>query len=589
MKKIRVWIYIRVSTKEQAENGHWKDLQLAKIKKFIEYNFDKWYIFSEDLIYKDLGISWAKDDSNRPWLKKLKQDIKDKKIDAVVIYKLDRLARKTKILLELVDYFNMFNIPFISTIESIDTSSTTWKFFITILGAIWEMERDLLAEKWQEGIIAGLKKWIYTVWWNVAYWFERDSKIEMKLKIVKEEAKIVKYIFDLYVKERKSLNEISQILENKKILPKYDLTWKTRTNKKNYWKWSPTTISRMLSNKAYIWLLTLNKTEYVDNVKENNNWVIVNNKRRWKKDKDKHIILEIDNIIEAEIFHKAQELLVSNIFRNNNKNKAKIDHLFSSFIKCGICWSRYKWDKWKPNKDWIYKYYYRCWKTNKTKHWEDRCNNSQIRESELIENIYTEINRYFKNPKLIIKKYIEKSKDKENNKKYSKEVTLNTKLIDENLQNVEWLFDSLIKETNSTFKEIIERKINDIRKSIENLEKRNDELKKYITNNNQILEEKNSFEKYIQEYKWKKIEDFSLKEQKIILEKILKEIIINRDNVNVVLLFKDDEDFSKNEDIKKPEPNHNWLNSGCSIINGGSSGARTQDLILKRDLLYQLS
>jgi hypothetical protein len=48
-------------------------------------------------------------------------------------------------------------------------------------------------------------------------------------------------------------------------------------------------------------------------------------------------MLEIENIIEPEIFHKAQELLVTNIYRNNNNNKPKIDHLFSSFIKCGVC------------------------------------------------------------------------------------------------------------------------------------------------------------------------------------------------------------------------------------------------------------
>jgi DNA invertase Pin-like site-specific DNA recombinase len=43
----------------------------------------------------------------------------------VVVYKLDRLARKTTVLLDMVEFFNIYNVSFVSTVENIDTSSAT--------------------------------------------------------------------------------------------------------------------------------------------------------------------------------------------------------------------------------------------------------------------------------------------------------------------------------------------------------------------------------------------------------------------------------------------------------------------------------
>jgi len=125
-KKPNIWIYIRVSTLEQSKNWYGKDLQLTKIKKYIEYNSDQGYEYNEKLVYKDLWISWAKDDTDRPGLKRLKEDIKNGKIDVVVVYKLDRLARKTLLILETVEYFKIYNTTFVSTNENIDTHSATW-------------------------------------------------------------------------------------------------------------------------------------------------------------------------------------------------------------------------------------------------------------------------------------------------------------------------------------------------------------------------------------------------------------------------------------------------------------------------------
>jgi site-specific DNA recombinase len=63
----------------------------------------------------------------------MKEDIKNGKIQAVIVWKLDRLARNTKVLLGLIDFFNQYNIIFISANESIETATASGKFFLTVL------------------------------------------------------------------------------------------------------------------------------------------------------------------------------------------------------------------------------------------------------------------------------------------------------------------------------------------------------------------------------------------------------------------------------------------------------------------------
>ena len=583
MKNIRVWIYIRVSTKEQVKNGFGKDLQLTKIKKYIEYNFDKWYIFDEDLIYKDLWISGAKDETDRPWLNQLKQDIKNKKIDVVIVYKLDRLARKTKLILELIDYFKFYNVDFVSTNETIATDSPTGEFFLTILSAIGQMERDLITEKTIEWWIEWAKKWFFSTWWEPSFGFKKDTKTKNVI-IVAEEAEIVKEIFNLYVKESKSLNEISSILTSRKVQTSFDRKGKTRKNKSNYWKWNSTCISKILSNEAYIWLYWLNKSKNEYYVTTDETWREIKKKKRVQREKEEWIALEIENTIEVEIFEKAQAKLKTNKFRNNNNNKAIIDYLFSNLIRCWICGSNFRWEKWRANKEWIFNHAYRCSKSSYSKFKDKKCSNSQVRESELIDKIFIEINKFFKNPNLVVKQYLLKEKNNNKEDKYKKELEENNINIKKNLSNVEELFERLIQEENLEFKAIIQNKIDRNRSEIKHLENRNIEVREIVSNHKKVVEESKSFEKYLEEYKWQNIYSMTHKQQRAILEKVIKSIVILEDTIDVLFVFRDSED----EDVNKKHLSYKWKVFSC-FQNGGTSGARTQDLPLKRGLLYQLS
>ncbi len=140
-KKLRVVGYTRVSTLEQSREGISLDNQEHKIRAYAEL---------KDMELVEMIVEEGKSGKtmNRPGLQKIINLINKKQIDGVICYKLDRLTRKTRDLLYLIeDVFAKNDIQFISLNENIDTSSASGKFFLTVMGAMAQMERDLIAER----------------------------------------------------------------------------------------------------------------------------------------------------------------------------------------------------------------------------------------------------------------------------------------------------------------------------------------------------------------------------------------------------------------------------------------------------------
>lgn len=141
MRKLRVVGYTRVSTLEQSREGVSLDNQEHKIRAYADLK-------DMDLVEMIVEEGKSGKTLNRPGLQKLINFINTKQVDAVICYKLDRLTRKTRDLLYLIeDVFIKNSIQFISLNENIDTASATGKFFLTVMGAMAQMERDLIAER----------------------------------------------------------------------------------------------------------------------------------------------------------------------------------------------------------------------------------------------------------------------------------------------------------------------------------------------------------------------------------------------------------------------------------------------------------
>jgi len=132
--------YIRVSTEDQAREGVSLDNQESKIRAYADLNG----LELVDVI-KDEGVSGKTMD--RPGMNKINAAIKTGEIEAVIVYKLDRLSRKTIDILSTLDAWEKKNIAFHSITDKIDTKTAAGKFLLTILSALAQMERDLISER----------------------------------------------------------------------------------------------------------------------------------------------------------------------------------------------------------------------------------------------------------------------------------------------------------------------------------------------------------------------------------------------------------------------------------------------------------
>jgi len=138
---VKIAIYARVST----NNGQDPELQLRELREYCQRR--NWQIGQE---YVDVGISGAKE--KRPELDKLLSDAHRRRFDAVVVWRFDRFARSVSHLLRALESFRSQGIEFISLSEQVDTSTPTGKMVFTVLGAVAELERSLIAERVRAGL-----------------------------------------------------------------------------------------------------------------------------------------------------------------------------------------------------------------------------------------------------------------------------------------------------------------------------------------------------------------------------------------------------------------------------------------------------
>ena len=140
-KLTHVAVYARVST----HNGQDPAMQTRDVEEYCARR--GWQIVGR---YIDTGISGAKD--SRPELNRLMADAHRRRFDAVIVWKFDRFARSVSHLLRALETFKSLGIEFVSLSEQVDTSTPTGKMVFTVLGAVAELERSLIAERVRAGI-----------------------------------------------------------------------------------------------------------------------------------------------------------------------------------------------------------------------------------------------------------------------------------------------------------------------------------------------------------------------------------------------------------------------------------------------------
>lgn len=134
--------YLRVSTEEQRESGLGIAAQRTRVLGMAAAK--GWPV---PTIYADEGISGTKEPKDRPALAHLLADVAAGAVDAVIVLSCDRLARRTLLILGLVETFRRAGVALVSCKEQLDTTTPTGQFFLTITAGFAQLERDLAAER----------------------------------------------------------------------------------------------------------------------------------------------------------------------------------------------------------------------------------------------------------------------------------------------------------------------------------------------------------------------------------------------------------------------------------------------------------
>jgi DNA invertase Pin-like site-specific DNA recombinase len=143
-RRLRAALYARVSTQNHHQDP---EVQLRELREYCQRK--GWDITGE---YVDHGISGTKE--SRPELNRLMSDAADQKFDVVLVWKFDRFARSVPHLLKALETFQSQGIAFVAATEGIDTSTPTGRMVLIVVGAVAELERNLITER----IRAGLRK-----------------------------------------------------------------------------------------------------------------------------------------------------------------------------------------------------------------------------------------------------------------------------------------------------------------------------------------------------------------------------------------------------------------------------------------------
>ena len=147
-------------------------------------------------LYDDGGYSGGSID--RPALKKLLADIRSRAIDAVVVYKVDRLTRSLADFAKIVEIFDAAGVSFVSVTQQFNTTTSMGRLTLNVLLSFAQFEREVTGERIRDKIAASKQKGMWMGGW-VPIGYDRKDRT---LVVNEEEARTVRTIFELFLKLR---------------------------------------------------------------------------------------------------------------------------------------------------------------------------------------------------------------------------------------------------------------------------------------------------------------------------------------------------------------------------------------------------
>ena len=362
-KKVRCAIYTRKSSEEGLEQEfNSLDAQRLSAENYIASQIGKGWVLIPTH-YDDGGISGGT--LERPALKRLFQDIKENKIDCIVVYKADRLSRRLFDFTQIIELLDKHQVSFISVTESFNTSTASGRLMFGMIMSFAQYERELTGERIRDKFDASCKK---GMWMGGSIPIGYDLS-ERRLIINKSEAIIIKVLFKTFT-ETGSVTDTFRELNDQGFRTK---TWTSSSGKTRIGKrFNKSSVRSILTNYLYI-----GKINHKGNIHEGLH----------------------DAIIDEETWEKAQDLLKSKTptisIPNSRITQAP---LLKGILDCGVCGR--KMTPTYTNKGGKKYRYYIC--QSKFKGNNEQCEVGRIPANEAEELVTSQVLNILKKPEMII-------------------------------------------------------------------------------------------------------------------------------------------------------------------------------------------
>ena len=337
-------IYLRVSTEEQRE----------KHSISTQRQFGERYLALHNILiyswYPDDGVSGILPLDQRPEGARLLADARTGKIDTLYVYRLDRLGRDPRLILNAINEFESLGVQVKSMTEEFDTTNPIGRFLITVLGGVAGLERENTIERSIEGTnrLARQGAWLGGI---VPYGFRavgkgKDSRLVVSEQLIPgfawSEVEVVRRMYYMAADEQKSCQVIADYLHALGIPPTHNYDEhdpsRGKRQKATASRWSAGHVRNMLTSTTYKGIHRYG--------------------RRTKKERT-IFEREVPAIVGIDQWERAQQVLHDHMLFDPHGTAAPHSYLLRGLIKCGLCGLTYIGMHYPPYKD-TERIYYAC-------------------------------------------------------------------------------------------------------------------------------------------------------------------------------------------------------------------------------------
>ncbi len=382
-----VGIYLRVSTEEQRERQ-----SIATQREFGE-RYCQLHNLSVHRLYADDGVSGTVPLELRPDGSQILSDARGGKFDQLLVYKLDRLGRETRLILNAVAELEKLGVRIRSMTEEFDTGTATGRLMLTMLSGFASHEREVIRERSLASTnrVAESGAWLGGI---VPYGYRKlGDKAAARLGISDEpipgmemsEADVIRMIFNMAAVEHTSCRKIADHLNRLGVPCAYARDGRSVLRGKRKQRtsgfWHPGRIRHIIVSTTY-----MGRHEY--------------GKRSPNKTR-KVIVRTVPAIVSETIWRKAQQTLRNNFLFSSRS--AKNQYLLRGLIKCGQCGLTYVGIP-ANRRNGRKEFYYRCNGAHSPSIYSTRgrCEPKPIRGDHLERQVWSDVETFLRNPQPVL-------------------------------------------------------------------------------------------------------------------------------------------------------------------------------------------